>query len=70
MEDFTLENKRTEFIELLQKRISYYRDCVRNVGNTSDIVNIGMSIVKIEIAISMLEQENWTDEDWVNWDNS
>ena len=74
MEDFTLENKKDEFISLLQKRIKYYRDCVRDAGDayagdTSNIVNLGMQIAKVEMAISLLEQENWTDEDWVNYDD-
>ena len=68
MEDFTLENQKDEFISLLRKRIIWYRDCVRNAGDNSDIVNLGMQIAKTEMAISLLEQESWTDEDWVNYE--
>jgi hypothetical protein len=69
MEDFTLENKRDEFISLLRKRITWYQDRVRNAGGNSDIINLGMQISRVEIAISLLEQENWTDEDWVNYNS-
>lgn len=66
-----MEQRKAEIIELLELRIKYYRDCVRNAGDSADIIHLGQQIGKIEVAISVLQQESWNDEDWLDyWNNA
>lgn len=60
-----MEQRRIEIINLLEARIKYYRECVTDAGDSADIVMLGQQIGKLEVAISILNEETWDNEDWV-----
>lgn len=48
-------------IEEIKKQIVYLRESASNAGDTSDLIYLGEKIARLNIVISILEQEEWND---------